>query len=258
MNSLFLNISTVNYIFEPCTKYHFIGLTKYLPDLILSRHQITLINDKMTMFQDYKLLYDGIYNNLVSKEGYYTPDFHKYDSRYFFDLTDIWRELYDLINLLVTKFIKKSKQYEFINEIINSPAQSIWFGCLFNELENVFFENGLLGENNTVSKKSLANNGIKSINNRLNKILDGIEPEFLTGTIPNNAKSKTCNKNYILAIAAKIATSDDSMYEKLKKYYQLEKRFFKKCRDDKKFQIGYINNCGTYTRGKIGRITHNL
>ena len=28
MNSLFLNISTADYIFEPCTKYHFIGLTK--------------------------------------------------------------------------------------------------------------------------------------------------------------------------------------------------------------------------------------
>ena len=38
----------------------------------------------------------------------------------------------------------------------------------------------------------------------------------------------------------------------------MEKRFFRKYRDYKDYQIGYINDSGTYIRNRLGRTPHNL
>lgn len=257
VNTPFLNISTDNYVFKPYTKHHFIGLIKYIPNLILNKYQINLDSKGQNkLFQDYVHIYSGIYNNLVFNEGFITPDFYKYKSEYFTDITTIHNGLYSLINTL----IKNHESIDFISNIVNSPAQYIWFCCLFNDLENIFFENGLLGKNVVSSKKVYCNSAIKNMNNRLDKCIDGITPYFDNNF--NNTfkliKEKTCNESYLLGIIERISANNDEILKKLKYYYRLKKQFFRKYRDNKNFQIGYITTFGEYVRGSVGKNTHNI
>ena len=110
--------------------------------------------------------------------------------------------------------------------------------------------------NTTTSKKIWANDAIENINHKLERVLDGKKPVFYTDKEP----TIYCNKSLILAFARKLATieKDDYIFKKLKKYYQLEKQFFKKYRDLKNYQVGYISHSGTYIRGSRGRRADNL
>jgi hypothetical protein len=254
INSLFLNISNSDYVFTPRTKHHFIGLVEYLPELILTVFEKSLnTEDEFKLFQDYKTVYTGLYNNQAYQEGFILPNFHKYNSEYYDTLAKIWNEFYSLINTI----IKHKINLAFVKTIIDSPTQIIWFNCIFSDLKNVFLENGLLGKNTIFSKKILANNGIKQINSNIDNFTDGIEPVFYTDK-SSTFQSTNCSKTYILALARKMAASNDEIAKQLKKYYQLEKRFLRKYRDDKNYQIGYLTDSGAYIRGRIGRTPDNL
>jgi hypothetical protein len=65
-------------------------------------------------------------------------------------------------------------------------------------------------------------------------------------------------KSWIFGLVEKLAAQNDECYKYLKKYYRLEKQFFRKYRDHKDYQLGYINSSRTYVRGRLGRKLDNL
>ena len=241
LNNPFLNISFEIYRFIPKTKLQFVGLVEYIPELILNKYQIKINN---SLIEDYKILYRGIHAHLAYSHGYYSDYLPYFTDSYFKYVNEIYLELFELINLLIL-YSDRIPHYQNI-----TPSPLIWFSCLFNELENVFLTNGILGKYDGKGKKDICTSVVQNYSGKINNVVEGQQPLF---GIQSDLKNAVDNKRYLLGCLEYVAAQDDFLLKKLKNYYKLEKQFFRKFRDSPDHQVGFLNSEGEYCRGSKGK-----